>query len=105
MEHAKYALAFSSGSATTATILQSLAAGSHVVSVSDVYGGTHRYFTQVASAHGVDVTFTPEMNLDVVEHIRPDTRLVWIETPSNPTLRLVDIRAVSAAAHARGVLV
>ena len=53
LEHAKYALAFSSGSATTAVILQSLAAGSHVVSVSDVYGGTHRYITQVAKAHGV----------------------------------------------------
>ncbi|KAF5016109.1 hypothetical protein F66182_12315, partial [Fusarium sp. NRRL 66182] len=52
LEHARYALAFSSGSATTATILQSLAAGSHVVSVSDVYGGTHRYFTKVAAAHG-----------------------------------------------------
>jgi cystathionine gamma-lyase len=61
LEHAKYALAFSSGSATTAVILQSLAAGSHVISVSDVYGGTHRYFTQVAHAHGVKVTFTPEI--------------------------------------------
>jgi cystathionine gamma-lyase len=48
LENAKYALAFSSGSATTATILQSLAAGSHVISISDVYGGTHRYFTKVA---------------------------------------------------------
>ena len=47
LEHARYALAFSSGSATTANILQSLASGSHVISVSDVYGGTHRYFTQV----------------------------------------------------------
>jgi cystathionine gamma-lyase len=105
LEHARHALAFSSGSATTATILQSLAAGSHVVSVSDVYGGTHRYFTQVAKAHGVRVTFTPEIEVDISDHITPDTRLVWIESPSNPTLRLVDIRAVAAAAHARGVLV
>ena len=65
LEHARYALAFSSGSATTANILQSLAAGSHVISVSDVYGGTHRYFTQVAKAHGVKVTFTPE----IVAHV------------------------------------
>ncbi|KAK7989184.1 thioredoxin-like protein [Apiospora arundinis] len=105
LEHAKHALAFSSGSAATATILQSLASGSHVISVSDVYGGTHRYFTQVAKAHGVKVTFTPQIEVDIAEHITDDTKLVWIESPSNPTLRLVDVRAVATAAHARGVLV
>ncbi|RDW84396.1 PLP-dependent transferase-3 [Coleophoma cylindrospora] len=105
LEHAKYALAFSSGSATTAVILQSLAAGSHVISISDVYGGTHRYFTQVAKAHGVKVTFTPEIESDIVRQITPDTKLVWIETPSNPTLRLVDIRAVATQAHQHGILV
>ncbi|KAL9100230.1 MAG: hypothetical protein Q9163_004369 [Psora crenata] len=92
LEHAQYALAFSSGSATTATILQSLPQGSHVISVSDVYGGTHRYFTRVAAAHGVQVTFSPSIELDVAEMIRPgETKLVWIESPSNPTLSLVDI--------------
>jgi cystathionine gamma-lyase len=105
LEHAKYALAYSSGSATTANILQSLAAGSHVISVSDVYGGTHRYFTQVAKAHGVKVTFTPEIEVDISEHITEQTRLIWIESPSNPTLRLVDIRAVVSAAHRHGILV
>lgn len=105
LEHAKYALAFSSGSATTATVLQSLAAGSHVISVSDVYGGTHRYFTQVAKAHGVKVTFTPEIEVDIRDHITPATKLVWIETPSNPTLRLVDIRAVATQAHEHGIRV
>ncbi|CAP95440.1 Cystathionine gamma-lyase [Penicillium chrysogenum] len=105
LEHAKYALAFSSGSAATANILQSLAAGSHVVSVSDVYGGTHRYFTKVASAHGVQVTFTPSIELDVEQLIRPETKLIWIETPSNPTLGLVDIRAVSNIAHQHGIQV
>ncbi|KAF4629631.1 hypothetical protein G7Y89_g8506 [Cudoniella acicularis] len=105
IENAKYALAFASGSATTAIILQSLAAGSHVISVSDVYGGTHRYFTQVAKAHGVKVTFTPEIEVDIREHITPETKLVWIETPSNPTLRLVDIRAVATQAHEHGIMV
>jgi len=105
LEHAKYALAFSSGSATTANILQSLAAGSHVISVSDVYGGTHRYFTQVAKAHGVKVTFTPEIEVDISAHINEQTKLVWIESPSNPTLRLVDIRAVATAAHVHGIMV
>ncbi|GAB0136470.1 hypothetical protein EsDP_00004770 [Epichloe bromicola] len=105
LEHARYALAFSSGSATTANILQSLAAGSHVISVADVYGGTHRYFTQVAKAHGVKVTFTAEIEVDISEHINDQTRLIWIESPSNPTLRLVDIRAVATEAHKHGILV
>ncbi|EMF17940.1 cystathionine gamma-lyase [Sphaerulina musiva SO2202] len=106
LEQAKYALAFSSGSATTAIILQSLAAGSHVISVSDVYGGTHRYFTKVASAHGVQVTFSPSIELDVASMIQPDrTKLIWIESPSNPTLSLVDIRAVAHIAHQHGILV
>ncbi|KAL8962251.1 MAG: hypothetical protein Q9193_001324 [Seirophora villosa] len=106
LEHARFALAFSSGSATTATILQSLASGSHVVSVSDVYGGTHRYFTQVASAHGVQVTFSPSIEVDVADLIRPDeTKLIWIESPSNPTLTLVDIRKVATIAHQHGIMV
>ncbi|KAJ5702884.1 hypothetical protein N7488_010432 [Penicillium malachiteum] len=105
LEHAKYALAFSSGSATTAVVLQSLAAGSHVVSVSDVYGGTHRYFTKVASAHGVEVTFSPTIEQDLERLIRPETKLIWIESPSNPTLSLVNIRAVADIAHRHGVLV
>ncbi|KAF2215009.1 hypothetical protein CERZMDRAFT_36892 [Cercospora zeae-maydis SCOH1-5] len=105
LEKAKYALAFASGSATTAIILQSLAAGSHVVSVSDVYGGTHRYFTKVASAHGVRVTFSPSIELDISELIQEETKLIWIETPSNPTLSLVDIRAIAAVAHQHGIMV
>lgn len=104
LEHARFALAFSSGSATTAIILQSLAAGSHVVSVSDVYGGTHRYFTKVAKAHGVQVTFSPSIEIDIAKLIRPDeTKLIWIESPSNPTLSLVDIRKVATVAHSHGI--
>ncbi|KAI5808155.1 cystathionine gamma-lyase [Peziza echinospora] len=105
LEGARYALSFSSGSATTATILQSLAHGSHVISVSDVYGGTHRYFTKVATAHGVRVTFSGSIELDIRSLIEPSTKLIWIESPSNPTLSLVDIQAVADVAHEYGVLV
>lgn len=105
LENAKHALAFSSGSTTTAIILQSLASGSHVVSVNDVYGGTHRYFTKVASAHGVQVTFTPKIEEKLESLIRPETKLVWIESPSNPTLGLVDIQVVAEIAHKRGIKV
>lgn len=106
LEHARFALAFSSGSSATALILQSLAQGSHVVSVSDVYGGTHRYFTKVAAAHGVQVTFSPSIEVDVAGLIRPDeTKLIWIESPSNPTLSLVDIRNIATVAHRYGIMV
>lgn len=77
-----------------------------MVSVSDVYGGTHRYFTKVAAAHGVEVTFSPSIEIDVAELIRPDeTKLIWIESPSNPTLSLVDIRNVATVAHRHGIMV
>lgn len=105
LEHARFALAFSSGSATTANILQSLAAGSHVISVSDVYGGTHRYFTKVALAHGVKVTFSPSIELDIESMIKEETKLIWIESPSNPTLSLVDIRHIATIAHQHGIMV
>lgn len=76
------------------------------MSVSDVYGGTHRYFTKVAAAHGVQVTFSPSIELDVAEMIRPgETKLIWIESPSNPTLSLVDIRKVATIAHREGIMV
>ncbi|KAJ3158256.1 hypothetical protein HDU86_002965 [Geranomyces michiganensis] len=100
LENGKHALAFASGSVTTATVLNMVGMGGHVVSVNDTYGGTFRYFTKVAKRNGVEVEFVdlcdPE-NLRKV--IRPNTKIVWIETPTNPTLRLVDIRAVAAITH------
>ncbi|KNE54479.1 hypothetical protein AMAG_00451 [Allomyces macrogynus ATCC 38327] len=100
LEHGKYGLAFASGSATTATIVASLPKGSHIVSVNDVYGGTYRFFTKVAPTLGYSTTFVDLADpANVLSAIRPDTRLVWIETPTNPTLRLVDIAAVAAHAH------
>lgn len=81
-----------------------MAVGSHVVSISDVYGGTHRYFTKVAAAHGIEVTFSPSIESSIAGLIRPkETKLIWIESPSNPTLSLVDIRAVASVAHRYGI--
>lgn len=94
LENGKYGLAFSSGSAVTATILQSLAIGSHAISVGDVYGGTHRYFTKVANTHGITTEFAHDIVNDLPKLIKPDTKLVWIETPSNPTLSITDISKV-----------
>ncbi|AAS52343.1 AEL341Wp [Eremothecium gossypii ATCC 10895] len=95
LESAKYGLAFSSGSATTAVIVQSLPQGSHAISIGDVYGGTHRYFTKVANAHGVETSFTNSLLEDLPKLVRDNTRLVWIESPTNPTLQVTDIQQVA----------
>lgn len=96
LEGAKYALGYSSGSAATANVLQALASGTHVVSIGDVYGGTHRYFTRVASAHKVEVSFTNAIEQELAHVLTRQTSLVWIESPSNPTLTVTDISAVAA---------
>ncbi len=102
LEGGSRGLAFSSGSAVTATVLNSMPSGSHIVSVNDVYGGTYRYFTKVATvSQGIQTTFV-EMDGtadDVSERvnaaIRKETSLVWIETPTNPTLRVIDIPLIA----------
>lgn len=96
LEGGKYGLAFSSGSAATANVLQALASNSHVVSIGDVYGGTHRYFTKVAQAHNVEVTFTNAIESELASQLTEKTSLVWIESPSNPTLTVTDISLVAS---------
>lgn len=95
LENGKYGLAFSSGSATIGTIVHSLQVGDEIVSVGDVYGGTHRYFTKVAKNNGINVTFTNNIENNLDQLLNDKVKLVWIETPSNPTLSLTDISKVS----------
>ncbi|KAF8068063.1 pyridoxal phosphate-dependent transferase [Lyophyllum atratum] len=99
-----HGIAFSSGSATTATVLQSLGPGAHMVSVNDVYGGTFRYMTKVATVNqGLETTFLDLENADdetIIASIRENTKLIWIESPTNPTLRLIDIPRIASLAHA-----
>ncbi|TFY81597.1 hypothetical protein EWM64_g2410 [Hericium alpestre] len=98
-----HALAFSSGSATTATVLSSIGPNAHIVSVNDVYGGTFRYMSRVAKENqGVDTTFIDLENADeeeIRQAIQPNTKLIWIESPTNPTLRLIDIPRIVSIAH------
>lgn len=96
LENAKVALATSSGSAATSLIIQSLPQDSHIISGGDVYGGTHRYFTQVAPTHGVSSSFVTNLEQDLVSAIKPNTKLVWLETPSNPTLSITSISKVAS---------
>jgi cystathionine gamma-lyase len=107
LEHAKYGLAFASGSATTVTVINMLNSGDHVISVDDVYGGTNRYFDKVARvANKLEfsmVDFGVEGAFEAA--IKPNTKLVWLETPTNPTLKVVDIAAIAAIAKKRNLIV
>ena len=106
LENGHRGLAFASGMAASATILELLDSGAHVVSMDDVYGGTYRLFENVRKrSSGLDFTFTDLTTEGALEQaVRPDTRMIWVETPTNPTLRLVDLQAIAAFARARGIL-
>jgi cystathionine gamma-lyase len=99
--------AFASGMATTATLLDLIDSGDHVVAMDDLYGGSYRLFERVRRrSAGLDFSFVDLSDPQAAAAaIRPRTRMIWIETPTNPLLKLVDIEAVVAAARGRGILV
>jgi cystathionine gamma-synthase len=107
LEEAAYGRAFSSGLGAATTLMHLLAPGDHVVAVNDVYGGIYRMFTKVYEPKGYRFTFlTPEeISTDLTEYLDERTKLVWLETPTNPALNLVDIAAASEAAHTVGAMV
>jgi len=106
LENARHGLAFASGLAAETTALLLLSPGDHVVYMEDVYGGTYRLFDKVLKRYGLDFSAVDASDLDAVERaISPATRLVWLESPTNPLLRVVDIDAVSEVAHSRGAMV
>jgi len=97
LENGKYGRAFSSGVAATTAALTLLSSGDHVIVGDDLYGGTYRLFTKVFARYGLTFTFVDMRNLDAVRAaIRPNTKLFWVETPTNPLLNLVDIAAIAA---------
>jgi O-succinylhomoserine (thiol)-lyase len=99
------ATAVATGMAAIATALHLLPAGAHVIAGNDIYGGTYRLFANVLPARGLRFTLVDMGDLDAVAAaIEPDTALIWIESPSNPLLRLTDVAAVCALARARGIL-
>lgn len=105
LESGRHGIAFASGSAAIDTILKLLSAGDHVVSGEGVYGGTYRLFQQVISRMGIEFTFVDSDDLDQIrDAIRPETKLVHIETPTNPMMRLTDIREAASIAHEVGAL-
>ena len=106
VENGKHGIAFASGCATTDAVLHLLSAGDHVVACDDLYGGTYRLFTKVLARFGIEFTFADLSDpASLRQHLRPNTKMLWLETPTNPMLKLVDIAALSEIAHAAGALV
>jgi cystathionine gamma-lyase len=105
LEGGAHGLAFASGMAAEAAIMQLLKPGDHTVAVDDLYGGSYRLFRRVLEPMGLTFSFVDGTDLTAVEKSLTDrTRMVWVESPTNPLLKLVDIEAVSKLAHAREAL-
>jgi cystathionine gamma-synthase len=105
LESAEYGLAYSSGLGATTTIMHLLNPGDRVVLIADVYGGVYRMTSQVYEPKGYVFDYLPAADFeDLGSHLDERTRLVWIETPSNPMLNIVDIRKAAEAAHAAGAI-
>ena len=103
LEGGRHGLAFASGLAATDAVLHLLSAGDHVLSSDDVYGGTFRIFDKVFRRHGLAFDAVDMTDPAKVERaLRPETRLVWIESPTNPMLKLADLAAIAKLARARG---
>ena len=97
LENAKYAFALNSGMSACVTMMQLLNHGDHVLCIDDVYGGTQRYLRKILSERqGIEISLVDFNNPeDVRASIKPNTKIVWAETPTNPTLKVCDIAAVA----------
>ena len=107
LENAEHGVAFASGMAAVTTVMHLVHPSERVVSVNDVYGGVYRLFSQVYTPKGYEFRYLPvdEINTGLREHLDERTRVVWLETPTNPLLNIVDIRAAAEAAHELGAIV
>jgi cystathionine beta-lyase/cystathionine gamma-synthase len=107
LEDGQYGLAFASGLAAEHAVLSLLNAGDHLVSCDDLYGGTYRLFERVLKRYSVETSYVPaSASVQAYEQaIRPNTRMLWLETPTNPLLTLVNIRALADMAHRHNLLV
>ena len=102
IEYGKQAITFSSGCGATATLLHTLKTGDHVIVCDDVYGGTQRYMRRFFNEkHGMEPEFVDITSVEnVIKAIKENTKMIWIETPTNPTMKVIDIEAVAREAKA-----
>jgi len=100
LEAGQFGLAYASGLAATDNVLRLFAPGDHILAGNDVYGGTFRLFERVFRPYGLDFSYVDTTDLEQVKsNLRPNTRLIWLETPTNPLLRVSDIAAIAEIAH------
>jgi len=105
LESGRHGLAFASGCAAATTIIHILKQGDHVVCFDDVYGGTFRLFDKIIKNNGIDFSFVDLSDVDRLQAaIRPNTKMIWIETPTNPLLKLADIGTITKIAKSKGIL-
>ncbi|MBK1990371.1 cystathionine gamma-synthase [Sphaerospermopsis aphanizomenoides BCCUSP55] len=105
LENGRYGLAFASGLAATTTVLSLLKTGDHIVAGDDLYGGTYRLLEKVIKNWGVTTTYVDIDNINDFETaIQPNTKLIWIETPTNPLLKIIDIPALAKLAHEHNLI-
>ncbi|MBD0349103.1 MAG: cystathionine gamma-synthase [Thermoleophilia bacterium] len=107
LENAEHGVAFSSGLGATTTLMHLVSPGERVVCVNDVYGGVYRMFSQIYEPKGYRFTWlsAEQLSEELADHLDERTRMVWLETPTNPLLNVVDIRMAAEAAHAAGAVV
>ncbi len=105
LENGKYGLAFASGLAAEQAVLSLLNAGDHMIACDDLYGGTYRIFERILRRYNIETSYATANSVAEYEQaIRPNTRLIWLETPTNPLLQLADIRSIAAIAHKHNLL-
>ena len=106
LEEGLKGFAFSSGMAATSTVLEILDSGDHIIAMDDLYGGTYRLFENVRKrSAGLEFTFTDLSNLENLESsIKPNTKMIWVESPTNPLLKVVDLREVADFAKRNGLI-
>jgi cystathionine gamma-lyase len=105
LESGKFGFAFASGCAATTTIMHFLKAGDHVIAGDDMYGGTFRLFDKVFKQMGIQFSYVDLTRPDnFMSTLRPETKLVWLETPTNPTLKLVDIKKIAKMAKEKNII-
>lgn len=106
LENGKYGICFSSGLASADAIIKLLKSGDEVVCTNDLYGGTYRIFTKIFANYGIKFHFVSMENAaDIEKYINDNTKMIWIETPSNPMMNIIDIKGAVAVAKKRGIKV
>jgi cystathionine beta-lyase len=105
LEGGEAGLAFASGLAAIDAVIKLLESGDEIIAVDDIYGGAYRLFEKVYRKFGIKVTYVDTMRIELIANaVTPKTKLIWLETPTNPTLKISDISAIAALAHNAGVL-